>query len=71
MRVSTTELLAMREIRKKKIKTCHYVGKLLRALFGERPLPVTPDFNDPQIKERIEWLTAHIVALYEEFREQL
>jgi hypothetical protein len=69
-RVSTAELLAMREIRRKKIKTCRYVGKLLRALFQERPLPARPNF-DPQINEKIERLTAHIVALYREFREQL
>jgi len=71
MRVSTAELLAMREVRKKKIKTCRYVGKLLRALFQDRQLPVTPNFGDPQINERIEGLTAHIIALHKEFREQL
>ena len=71
MRVSTAELLAMREIRKKKIKTCHYVGKLLRALFQERLLPMIPNFDDPQIRERIELLTAHIIALYKEFQEQV
>ncbi|MCP4543935.1 MAG: hypothetical protein GY832_43020 [Chloroflexi bacterium] len=71
MRVSTAELLAMRQVRKKKIKTCRYVGKLLRALFGERLLPATPSFADPQTSERIERLTTHITTLYEEFREQL
>ncbi len=71
MRVSTAELLTMRAIRKKKIKTCRYVGKLLHALFQERPLPVTPSFGDPQIHERIEQLTAHIIALHKEFHEQL
>jgi hypothetical protein len=69
--VSTAELLAMREIRRKKTKTCRYVGKLLRALFQERPLPARPNFDDPQINERIERLTAHVIALYREFREQL
>jgi hypothetical protein len=70
MRVSTAELLAMRQVRSKKIKTCRYVGKLLHALFQERPLPATPNL-DPQTSERIERLTAHIVALYKEYQEQL
>ena len=71
MRVPTAELLAMRQVRQKKIKTCRYVDKLLRALFGERLLPAALNFDDPQTSERIERLTAHIITLYEEFREQL
>ena len=71
MRVSTAELLAIQEIRKKKFKTCHYVGKLLHALFQKQQLPAIPNFADPQIKARIEKLTTHIVTLHEEFREQL
>jgi hypothetical protein len=71
IRVSTTELLAMRRVRKKKIKTCRYIGKLLHALFQERPLPTIPSFDEPQIGKRVERLTTHIIDLHKEFREQL
>jgi hypothetical protein len=71
MKVSTAELLAMRKVRRRKIRTCRYVGKLLQALFQERPLPVKPGFDDPQIRDKIEQLAVHIVSLYKEFREQL
>jgi hypothetical protein len=71
IRVSTAELLARRKVRERKVKTCRYVGELLRALFQERALPMKPNLGDPQIDERLERLKAHIIALYKEFQEQL
>ena len=48
-----------------------YSTQILHALFHEQPLPPTPNIADCEIRDRVEAVTMDIVALYEEFKEQL
>jgi hypothetical protein len=57
--------------RQKRWPTATYFSELFQALFEHQPLPFLPDIGDPQVETRIESVSAKIVALYQEFGEQL
>ncbi len=58
-------------LQKRKSLTSHYFNQFFQSLFEKQPLPTIPEIADPEIEERITSLTKSIMALYEEFGEQL
>ena len=65
------ERAAFRASRANRAPAGIYFWQLLQALFEDRPLPAIPRLAEREIQERIESVAADIVALYEEFGEQL
>lgn len=56
---------------KNKVVMCRYTSRVLQSLSKRRPLPALPDMGDPEMTKRLEWFTANVVSLYEEFGNQL
>jgi hypothetical protein len=65
------ELVKFHAGRGKEHTTCRYFTQVLQSLAENRPLPVAPDADEPEMAKRIKSVTGNIVSLYEEFREQL
>jgi hypothetical protein len=63
--------LAAHTISVRKRTTSRYFSELLRCLHQDHPLPSAPGIGDAMIEERIGQVTAHIVALYDEFAGEL
>lgn len=55
---------------KRRTASRYFVG-LLRSLYDDRPLPAVPTMDSPEVEKKMRGIASHIVALYEEFKEQL
>jgi len=66
-----TERKALRTKSEKKHVTCRYFRQLLDALCEGRPCPSLPALGDPDIEDRIRFVTESTVKLHEEFGDRL